>query len=152
MFNVSESYNFYKNYHQNHINVLIHIFCIPMIAWSISVFLSQINLFKFMNLNINANFVLLNLYLFLYTSLDNIYFQPMGIYLFLIWFTSELFVKTVKNYYFYAFLIHIFSWTLQFIGHGFFEGNRPALTDSISQAFIAAPLFSYIDLKNLLKN
>lgn len=105
-----------------------------------------------MNLNIKANFVLVNMYLMLYTSLNQNYFQPMGIYLFLIWITSELFVKTVKNYYFYAGLIHILSWTLQFIGHGVFEGNRPALMDSISQAFIAAPLFSYLDLKNLLEN
>ena len=152
MFNVTESYNFYKNYHQNHVNVLIHIFCIPMIAWSLSVFLSHIKLFSIMNLNIKANFVLVNMYLMLYTSLNQNYFQPMGIYLFLIWITSELFVKTVKNYYFYAGLIHILSWTLQFIGHGVFEGNRPALMDSISQAFIAAPLFSYLDLKNLLEN
>ena len=148
MYNISNSYNFYKKYHKNDINILIHIFCIPLIAWSLSVFLSQINLFRIFNLKVKANFLLVNIYLLIYTSLNNDYFLPMSIYLFLIYFTSELFVNYVKNYYYYAFLVHVFSWILQFIGHGVFEGNRPALTDSITQAFIAAPLFSYLDMKN----
>ena len=35
----------------------------------------------------------------------------------------------------------VFAWTMQFIGHEI-EGNKPALFDSVSQAFTAAPLFS----------
>ena len=46
---------------------------------------------------------------------------------------------------------NIFSWIMQFIGHGIFEGNRPALMDSIKQAFLMAPLFSYYEFKELLE-
>jgi uncharacterized membrane protein YGL010W len=146
-YNLTESYDFYKQYHQNDTNIIIHIFCIPLIAWSLSVFLSKLVLFKIFNINIKANFFMLSLYHLFYSNYDEKYFIPMGIYLFLIYITSEMFIKLTKNYYYYAFIIHLFSWILQFIGHGFFEGNRPALTDSLGQALIAAPLFSYLDFK-----
>ena len=44
---------------------------------------------------------------------------------------------------------HILSWIAQFGGHFYFEGNRPALTDSLIQAFLVAPIFVLIDIKQL---
>ena len=45
----------------------------------------------------------------------------------------------------------VLGWSMQFIGH-WIEGYRPALTDSISQAFVSAPLFSMqYFFPNLLK-
>ena len=38
-------------------------------------------------------------------------------------------------------LIMIFAWGAQFFGH-YIEGNRPALMDSLSAAFLTAPMFS----------
>ena len=38
-------------------------------------------------------------------------------------------------------IIFLFGWIMQFVGH-YIEGRRPALIDSISQAFATAPLFS----------
>ena len=44
------------------------------------------------------------------------------------------------------------GWILQFIGH-YIEGRKPALLDSISQAFFQAPLFSLeVLLPGLFKN
>lgn len=40
-----------------------------------------------------------------------------------------------------AFGIHIFSWIIQFVGHGVFEGRKPALLDSLFQSIVLAPLF-----------
>ena len=45
-------------------------------------------------------------------------------------------------------LLFISAWILQFIGH-YIEGNRPALTDSLIQAFLVAPIFVLIDIKQL---
>ena len=42
---------------------------------------------------------------------------------------------------FLAFCMFALGWTMQFIGHAI-EGRKPALFDSLSQAFTAAPLFS----------
>ena len=50
----------------------------------------------------------------------------------------------------YAIYMNIFGWVSQFIGPYYFEGNRPALMDSIVQAFITAPLFVYLEVLELL--
>ena len=147
--NLNESYNFYKKYHQNYENKLIHVFSIPLIAFSLSVLLSNIIPFKVLGIKIKANFLLLSFYLLLYSTMDPIFFYPMGLFLYLIFSFSELFKIFVKNYYFYAFIIHCISWILQFSGHYLFEGNKPALLDSLSQSFLMAPLFSYLEFKEL---
>ena len=46
--------------------------------------------------------------------------------------------------------MHILAWVAQFVGHFYFEGNRPALTDSLLQAFLIAPMFVLIDVKHLI--
>ncbi|EGG13430.1 hypothetical protein DFA_11191 [Cavenderia fasciculata] len=45
----------------------------------------------------------------------------------------------------FALIVHIASWVFQFIGHGAFEGRRPALLDNIFQVFIA-PFFVTLEL------
>tara|TARA_B110000495_G_scaffold156580_1_gene140086 strand:- start:303 stop:701 length:399 start_codon:yes stop_codon:yes gene_type:complete len=47
----------------------------------------------------------------------------------------------IPRKYLLASCMFVFAWTMQFIGHEI-EGNKPAMFDSISQAFTAAPLFS----------
>jgi uncharacterized membrane protein YGL010W len=41
--------------------------------------------------------------------------------------------------------IHLVSWILQFIGHGKYEGRRPALLDNLVQALFLAPLFVWYE-------
>tara|TARA_B000000609_G_C23902442_1_gene204132 strand:- start:252 stop:473 length:222 start_codon:yes stop_codon:yes gene_type:complete len=41
-------------------------------------------------------------------------------------------------------ILFVSAWILQFIGH-YIEGSRPALTDSISQAFLTAPAFAILE-------
>lgn len=38
------------------------------------------------------------------------------------------------------------SWILQFIGHGKFEGRKPALLDNLVQALFLAPLFVWYEI------
>ena len=42
--------------------------------------------------------------------------------------------------------VHIVSWILQFIGHGKFEGRKPALLDNLVQALFLAPLFVWYEI------
>jgi uncharacterized membrane protein YGL010W len=67
------------------------------------------------------------------------------------WLTSYYFYWNVSNSIYYATILHTLSWIAQFGGHFYFEGNRPALTDSLLQAFLVAPIFVLIDIKHLLK-
>ena len=43
-------------------------------------------------------------------------------------------------------LIHIIAWVAQFAGHSVFEHKRPALFDSLIQAFVMAPFFVFLEV------
>jgi len=47
---------------------------------------------------------------------------------------------------YWALGLHVASWVAQFVGHGKFEGRKPALLDNIFQAFFLAPLFVWLEL------
>ena len=134
-------YCFYKRYHKNNINKLIHIFCIPMITWSICVFLKSF-----------YSCILIILYILYYTilfkniSYSNYYIFFLNIYLFFIWYSAHLFNKHGRKQNYIAIIVFCFSWILQFIGHSIFEKNEPALLDNIYQAFLMAPLFSLLEI------
>jgi stalled ribosome alternative rescue factor ArfA len=40
-----------------------------------------------------------------------------------------------------AVAVHVVSWIAQFVGHGKYEGRKPALLDNLVQALFLAPLF-----------
>lgn len=42
--------------------------------------------------------------------------------------------------------VHIFSWLIQFVGHGVFEGRAPALLDNLVQAIFLAPFFVWLEV------
>lgn len=42
--------------------------------------------------------------------------------------------------------LHVISWIAQFIGHGVFEGRKPALLDNLVQAFFLAPFFVWMEI------
>ena len=42
--------------------------------------------------------------------------------------------------------VHIVSWILQFVGHGKYEGRKPALLDNLVQALFLAPLFVWYEV------
>ena len=161
----NKSYQFYKLYHQNKVNKLIHIICIPLIVWSLSVLLNSI-VFNFgitlfnvqtnfnisFSLNIYLSFIILFFYWIFYMLIDYQSYQQMFLFLSFIWLSSYYFFISFDSPYYYAIIVNVFSWIMQFIGHGIFEGKRPALMDSIHQAFLMAPLFTYYELLELFKN
>ena len=156
----SSYYLFYKKYHQNKINKIIHLFCIPMIVWSFCVILhnfnnySEISYYDQVLLKVNISFASLIsfFYLLFYTFIDYKVFIPMFFYLGTIFVSSYYFNQYVINSIAYAIYVNLFSWIMQFIGHFIFEGNRPALLDSIAQSFLMAPLFSYYEFKDICKS
>lgn len=146
LFDLSKQYAFYKKYHKNVSNVLIHIACIPMIVWTLCIFLTHFS----KNIFYNPTFYMVNLYTFYYLILDNNLGKIMGIFFYISWITSYFFYWYIPNSLTYATILHILAWVAQFVGHFYFEGNRPALTDSLLQAFLIAPMFVLIDVKHLI--
>jgi 2-hydroxy fatty acid dioxygenase len=148
MNNCITPYQFYSEYHQNPINKFIHFITIPLIVIST---LSLVSTFQFKLSSVLCNFkqiefkgdILLTIfYIFYYFT----WHAPVNIIMF-VYCLSMLYIsrrnKQLNDYRISTdFIIFIIAWILQFAGHFFFEGNRPALFDSLSQAFLTAPVFS----------
>ena len=47
---------------------------------------------------------------------------------------------------YWALGVHIASWLAQFIGHGVYEGRKPALLDNLVQAVFLAPFFVWMEV------
>ena len=141
--------DFYNQYHQNFWNKIIHMIFIPMIVLSVRILLSEFYIgqpfFNWPGLNkkirLGLGRLLTHIYVIYYVTYG---FYPGFIMLaYFTWIEAAFYYinDNIKKKYFLAFCMFIFGWTMQFIGHGI-EGSKPALFDSISQAFTAAPLFS----------
>lgn len=59
-------------------------------------------------------------------------------------FLSQEVLKTKESFLFAIIFCQVFGWGVQFIGHGVFEGRRPALMDNLFQIFIA-PIFVMLE-------
>lgn len=141
--------DFYNQYHQNFWNKIIHMIFIPMIVLSVRILLSEFYIgqpfFNWPGLKEKIKFKLGRLLSNIYV----IYYFTYGMYpglimlVYFTWIEAAFYYinENIKRKYFLAFCMFALGWTMQFIGHGI-EGSKPALFDSISQAFTAAPLFS----------
>ncbi|CAG8565405.1 14103_t:CDS:2 [Cetraspora pellucida] len=56
------------------------------------------------------------------------------------------FAASYPNHVSLATIVHVSSWIIQFIGHGFFEKRSPALKDNLVQALLLAPLFVWLEV------
>lgn len=44
-----------------------------------------------------------------------------------------------------AIVLHIFSWIMQVVAHGLYEGRAPALTENLVQSIALAPFFVFLE-------
>ena len=141
---------FYKSYHSNTINKAIHFMCIPMIILSIMIFLKDFYLLYENNAvilkeKVNKNYkisildILITLYTISYMTITLEIGFVMMFYFFILKYLSNVIIS--NNYIWISKYLFIYGWIFQFIGH-YIEGRRPALFDSLIQAFYQAPLFS----------
>jgi uncharacterized membrane protein YGL010W len=130
---------FYAAYHQDKRNRLTHAFGVPIIVFSLMVPLSLIDLsgvWPGLNLATALTAALLGYYLYLDIGLGLVLTAAAVGMLWLAClasFLSPLALTGLSAGFF------IFGWALQLLGHRF-EGNKPALTASFTQIFMA-PLF-----------
>jgi uncharacterized membrane protein YGL010W len=143
----TDALEFYNQYHQNFINKLIHAFCIPMIVLSMRILTNNILLF-IQDAPIYRNIIpfslgriLSSIYVLYYFTYGWVPGLVMCSYFTAIEFTNLYIQRNIDKKYFVAWCLFCFGWTMQFIGHGI-EGRKPALVDSVGQAFTGAPIFS----------
>ena len=139
----------YGEFHNDKINKVIHLVCIPLLSFSLFALLQFLNYrFLFVGTYFEVNIASLffyfisilylnvNLYVAVLTIFWNFSFFLLGKIIYI-----QSLKKNYSNEYFQVMLtIHIFSWIFQFIGHGIFEKRAPALFDNILLIF-NAPFF-----------
>jgi len=158
-----KQFTFYASYHNQSVNVAIHLLCIwPILATAVLLlqytpaFVDTPSLLLespyFKDVKINFALVATIIYCVCYLVMEPVV-GAIGVFLLMgILSMSAKLVAinfTVGNgipIWKVALAIHICGWILQFIGHGIFEGRAPALLDSIDQAFITAPLFVLMEV------
>ena len=134
-----DSYAFYLKYHSNPINKLIHTICIPLIMLTSMIFLKQI----YIHNRVDIVMLLIPVYSVYYFSWGLNIGVIMTLYLIALELLAEAFNGFMKKRVLlkYNSIVFVLAWILQFVGH-YIEGAKPALMDSVSQAFMVAPLFS----------
>ncbi len=154
MKNFAKELAFYSAYHENRINVWIHIIGVPITAFG---FLMAFSLVDFGLMLGSIHFTLATVYVIivmLYFLFLNIQFTIVatlvyGAMLFLIdhlvfnIFDTKMTIIIAGTTFFGAF-------AFLFVGHGFFEKKRPTLIDNLVQAFLLAPIFILVDIAFVL--
>ena len=148
------SFEFYAAYHQNPINQIVHMITIPLIMFTILAWLAYWTPYQIQTsneivtnlLSFNIGLILIAIYATIYIVL-NIIGGLLYVPVLLVLYGSA---NLVRFYVPYAWLIcigiHIIAWVFQFMGHGIWEKRKPALFDSLIQAFVMAPFFVFMEL------
>ena len=145
----------YKTFHQNTINKMLHVFCIPIIM------VTTLNFFSYLNIRLSNNkgnklgskiihgfdeynfdkiiALLFPVYYFINYSLEiGIYMSIFILFLYKfakIWRNND--IQWLKR----SIIYFVAAWVIQFIGHAF-EGNRPAFLTSVKMSIFEAPLYT----------
>ncbi|PLN82731.1 DUF962 domain protein [Aspergillus taichungensis] len=152
--NLEKQLLFYGAYHNNPVNVAIHITCVPVLLFTgIALAANSPTLFpvpeaiRYENLPPNLGTIGALIYASFYILLEPVAGALIAPLLvggaafanhLLITYGSDM------NYWFGG--IHVVTWLLQFIGHGAFERRAPALLDNLVQALLLAPLFVWMEI------
>ncbi|KAJ3073557.1 hypothetical protein HK102_005975 [Quaeritorhiza haematococci] len=139
---------FYGQYHHNPINKFIHIVCVPLIFWTVLVWLSNLVYEKPWIDSSNAAGWVVAVYIAYYLVLEplaGILYAPIliGLCYGAYYFVHAYGPQDANKY---AIVLHVISWIAQFVGHGVAEKRAPALLDSLLQAFLLAPLFVWMEV------
>lgn len=155
IFNLKTQLVFYGTYHSHPINQIIHFIFVPLILWTVAVWLaytpSIASIPEDTSWNsfvvFNGSFALILVYSAYYVMLDTVVGLTWSLCVGIpIWLTAEAFTSMVDAAWAWALALHVFSWWVQVhIGHILIEKRRPALLDSFFQSLALAPLFVWFE-------
>ncbi|GAV99444.1 duf962 domain-containing protein [Lentinula edodes] len=156
IFDVNTQLTFYGAYHNNKINILIHVICVPLIMWSAMVLLASAPHPSFLpeyHQEFNKWLVFeLNYPAILFTVYETYYFilEPVAALLYAPQFTLSLLTATAfaqrSDHLTVAITMQTISWIAQFLGHGVAEKRAPALLDNLVGALVLAPFFVHLEI------
>jgi len=164
LFSLEDQLAFYVAYHSDRVNKAIHVVFIPTIAWTVLVLCAQrgpsvafragdlgvalpapvLVALEFLGASraLNLSHALLVLYATYYVILDPVAGCLAAPCLAVMTATANVTAMSPGA----ALALHVAAWAAQFVGHGVFEKKRPALVDSLFQAFLIAPFFALLEV------
>ncbi|CEP20519.1 unnamed protein product [Cyberlindnera jadinii] len=141
VFNLEKQLVFYRSYHYETLNVLVHSVFVPTILFTTIGILENVPLAPVNKQVYNlGNFGCL-IYGAFYLLLDlsgGLIAAPI---MFLIGYANTHLIQSVENYTYWLTVLFVVSWIAQFISHAVFEKRAPALLDNLVQALVLAPFF-----------
>lgn len=151
-YSLDASFDFYASFHRDKINKIIHFFCIwPIFATFMPIFGHTDVLVPFVpygNVSFIIAVVYASYYVFLCRNDAPIIGLLSGGLCMVFWYYGNHY-GAVTDYDVVlrqAIGINVVCWVAQFVGHGVFEGKRPALFQNLGQSLMMAPLFVFIEL------
>ncbi|KAF7331867.1 putative endoplasmic reticulum membrane protein C16E8.02 [Mycena kentingensis (nom. inval.)] len=157
IFDVYHQLTFYGAYHNNKINIAIHILCVPLLLWSAFVilypiplpelvpqFTFAINDYLIFELN-KVPTILAAIYLAYYFALEPfaaLLYTPQIVFGLV---SATAYAHNPANMT-NALILHGACWIAQFLGHGLAEGRSPALLDNLLGAVVLAPFFVHLEI------
>jgi len=135
----------YGAYHHNVVNKWIHILCVPIILYTANGF-GEFCQIDYQGTKINWILLINTFAILYYLSLHVVSGLITGLLMYSahFLFTKE-YIAGEENAFWMIFSAHVIGWVAQFIGHGVFEGRKPALMDNLLQVF-SAPLFVVLEV------
>lgn len=144
---------FYGAYHSNPTNISIHMVFVPLILYTVFIFLSNTGPLLASNgvwpafmPESNAATLLATLAIPGYIAMQPVAglltIPVVGAMVLSARYLTSTFGPKAN---WYGGAVHVLSWIMQFVGHGVYEGRKPALLDNIFQAFYLAPFFVFLE-------
>ncbi len=141
MFNFVNAMKQYHSYHTNRICVFSHFIGVPMILFSLMIFLGWVEIHVPRVFSISLSWLGIMALSIYYLLLDFTLGLIAMVALAMLGLLAALFTLHGPTHFNFVLFLSLFvgGWIIQFIGH-LFEGKKPAFLDNVSQIFIA-PLF-----------
>ncbi|KAF3764835.1 DUF962-domain-containing protein [Cryphonectria parasitica EP155] len=145
---------FYGSYHNNAVNVGIHMVCVPIILMTSFLLAANSGVLIDLPQWLTLEYLPLNMCTIGAIIWGGFYvlMEPVAggllcaICLGMAAVDNYLYSVDSKTANIVAGAIFLVAWILQFVGHGKFEGRAPALLDNLMQALLLAPLFVWLEL------
>ena len=125
------------------INILIYKYCIPTILYTFFIILSSLNY------GIVPSLLIVNMYIFFYSSINFIEIYKILFILFCMCITSHLVYLFIPNITYISIFIHIIAWILQFIGLIILEKNKKKIINNLIENILMGPIFFLIEYELL---
>ena len=154
-FDIHQSFPFYGAYHKEWRNILVHVIGVPTLFTTGMYFFTHLKLIPDTqavglpaNLPLFGNSISVGDFLFSLYTISFYFMEPVAAALYTPFLIGmhQIANSTLQGQASLAIGLHVIAWIAQFIGHGVFEGRKPALLDSFFQSIHAAVFFVWLEV------